>query len=77
MSNLLMPHPPSTIEQMQEAVVGWREAAANERFRAEHNLCAGSTQTARHNAELYERIAHEIEKKIEVRISALSLAKGE
>jgi hypothetical protein len=67
MSAFLIPHPPATVEQMQAAVIGWREAAAHERFCAENNLCSGWTGTALHNAELYELVAREIEREIETR----------
>lgn len=64
---MLIPHPPSTIEQMQQAVIDWRKAADHERFRIANNLCHGSTATAEHNAALYEQTAREIEREIERR----------
>ncbi|SAI59098.1 Uncharacterised protein [Bordetella ansorpii] len=70
MSNYLIPHPPASIEQMQQAVIGWRTAAAHERFRIEHGLCCGSTTTASHNAALYEETANGIEREIQARIAS-------
>ena len=57
-------HEPPTREEKQQAVLSWRRAAEYERFRVAHGLCCGHTCTAEHNAELYERIASEIEKEV-------------
>lgn len=65
MSSFLIPHPEATIEDLHKAVVGWREAAAAERFRAENNLCAGWPGVALHNAELYEKTAKELEEQLQ------------
>lgn len=64
MNNFLIPHPPASVEQMRQAVIDWRAAAAHERFRIKHNLCCGSAATAYHNAALYEQMAADIEKEI-------------
>lgn len=72
MNNFLLPHPPASVEQMRQAVIDWRAAAAHERFRIKHNLCCGSTATAYHNAALYEQTAADIEKEIHLRGHAAS-----
>ena len=58
-------HEPPTREEKQQAVLLWRRAAEHERFKVAHGLCYGHTDTAEHNADLYERIASEIEEEID------------
>ncbi len=53
-----------SLEEKREAVLDWRKAAAHERFRVEHDLCYGNSKTAISNANLYERIANEIEEDV-------------
>ena len=63
MEGFIRTEPPS-LETKRAAVIDWRKAAAHERFRVEHNLCYGHSDTAIHNAEMYERIAGEIEQDV-------------
>ena len=58
-------HEPPTREEKQQAVLFWRRAAEHERFRIANGLCYGHTAIAEHNANLYDRVANEIEGEID------------